>query len=31
MVALLIGLGDRESAPPGGVVPPGTFFAGPKS
>jgi hypothetical protein len=31
MVALLALLGDRDEAPPGGKVPPGTFFAGPKS
>ncbi len=28
MVGLLTGLGDRAEAPPGGTVPPGTFFAG---
>lgn len=28
MVGLLTGLGDRAEVPPGGTVPPGTFFAG---
>ena len=28
MIGLLIELGDRAEAPPGGTVPPGTFFAG---
>jgi NitT/TauT family transport system substrate-binding protein len=31
MIALLTGLGDRAEAPPGGAVPPGTFFAVPGS
>jgi NitT/TauT family transport system substrate-binding protein len=31
MMNLLVLLGDRDEAPPGGKVPPGTFFAGPKS
>jgi NitT/TauT family transport system substrate-binding protein len=28
MIGLLMELGDRDEAPPGGTVPPGTFFAG---